>query len=70
MTSVRSEATRMEGQREPCRSEVTKIRDILVTASPAWVDDLTLDPLIKSCPEPRTQDTQADLSLGEARSPD
>src|ERR1700730_16847045 len=25
----------------------------------------TLDPLIKSCPEPRTQDAQADLGLGE-----
>jgi hypothetical protein len=30
----------------------------------------TLDPLIKSCREPRTQDIQADLSLGEARNPD
>jgi hypothetical protein len=30
----------------------------------------TLDPLIKSCPEPRTQDTQADLSLPTQSNPE
>ena len=29
----------------------------------------TLDPLIKSCPEPRTQDTQADLSPTDQSDP-
>jgi hypothetical protein len=56
------------------------IRTTKTTGTPAVLDvpvvfggpsrTRTLDPLIKSCPEPRTQDTQADLSLGEARSPD
>ena len=30
----------------------------------------TLDPLIESCPEPRTQDTQADLSLPTQSNPE
>ena len=30
----------------------------------------TLDPLIKSCPEPRTQETQADLTPTDHSDPD